>query len=379
MNLCFLYFDKNKNALNVSFCESSLLNIRKEMLQINQENLGQLNILLAHSYEEETIVLGYNLQDFLAYCIEKYSIRFNFQYFDILRLYRAYYGIKEEPSLEELAYDYQIELEEFNPAKSMFSFLLEDSGCDTDYFLHGFFGDCRLNANAAAKYESLLREERQKKESAINGLLNSEIKGIFVFDFECSNTDRGVGKICELGGIYLDKSLSKMDEVEYLINPEADFHLGSDISLYYSENQYRRAPKLPEQYEKFKNYFEDPCILKIGYAALNDINFLLTDLNRYRKEGPSFICFDVQPLVDKALESDSSVGLGKANLSLLGDLGSNREHRALDDSKLTLRLFRYFLKSDNLKDFLALNRRCFCSSINLIEIKENRLPVLAYW
>lgn len=375
MELCFIYF--NKQEINLTYTDGGLLTKGKTSVHLNKDNLEKIREML--SSNEELILLGYNLQEFFVYCLDTYNYTFYVHYFDILRLYRAYYGIKEEPSLEDLAYDYGIKLEEYNPAKSMYSFLLEDSGYDSEYFLHGFFGDCRLDAKVAGKYESLLRDERKKKENAIEGLLNNEIKGIFVFDFECSNTDRGVGKICELGALYLDENFNVIDEVEYLINPEADFRLGTDISLFYSENQYRGAPKLPEQYEKFKKYFEDPHILKIGYAAKNDINFLLTDLNRYRKREPSFICFDVQPLVDIALDSDSSVGLGKANLSLLGDLGSNREHRALDDSKLTLRLFKYFLNGSGLKDFLTSNKGCFCSSINLMEIKENRLPVLAYW
>lgn len=375
MELCFIYYH-NQN-INLTFTDERLLMLNKKGFQVGKDNLE--NIRMSLSSAEGLILLGYNLQEFFAYCLDTYNYSFFVHYFDILRLYRAFYGIKEEPSLEDLAYDYGIEFDEYNPAKSMYEFLLEDSGYDSEYFLHGFFGDCKLDAKIAGKYESLLRDEQRRKNDSVNELLNGEIKGVFVFDFECSNTDRGIGKICELGALYLDANLNTIDEVEYLINPESEFRLGTDISLFYSENQYRGSPKLPEQYEKFKKYFEDPHILKIGYAAMNDVNFLMTDLNRYRKTGPSFICFDVQPLVNLALNSDRSVGLGEANLSLIGDLGSNREHRALDDSKLTLRLFKYFLKEGELKEFLSLNRDSFCSSINLLEMKENRLPTLAYW
>lgn len=375
MELCFIHF--NKEDINITITDKYLLTKEKKSFALNRGNLEEIRKMCSRT--DETVVLGYDLQKFLAYCLEKFSYYFVFSYFDILRLYRAFYGIKEEPSLEDLAYDYGIELDEFNHAKSMYEFLLEDSGFDSEYFLHGFFGDCRLDAKAAGQYQSLINDEFTKRSEIINGLLNNDIEGIFVFDFECANNDKGIGKICELGALYLDSNFNLIEEVEYLINPESEFRLGTDISLFYSENQYRSSPKLPKQYEKFKKYFEDPKILKIGYSVGNDINFLLTDLNRYKNVGPKFICFDVQPLVNNALNSDNSVGLGNANLALLGDLDSNREHRALDDSKLTLRLFQYFLHDENLKDFLTSNKDCFCSSINLIELRENRLPVLAYW
>ena len=87
----------------------------------------------------------------------------------------------------------------------------------------------------------------------------------------------------------------------------------------------------------------------------------------------------MQPLVDIELNSKQDISLGNANISLLGDLGSNTEHRSLDDSKLTLRLLKYFLKEDSLKEFIAKNKDYFTSSYYLKELRENRLVEVAYW
>ena len=50
-----------------------------------------------------------------------------------------------------------------------------------------------------------------------------------------------------------------------------------------------------------------------------------------------------------------------------------------DDSKLTLRLLKYFLKEDSLKEFIAKNKDYFTSSYYLKELRENRLAEVAYW
>lgn len=226
MNLCFVYHANNE--IRVSYLDELLLNKEEITFPLAEEGLHLLN---ENIIQKDAIVLGYNLQDFLAVCYEKFSFLFPFDYFDILRFFRAYYGIEEEPSLEELAYDYEIELEEFNPAKSMFIFLIEDSGCPLDDFIYGLYGDCKCSASKAAKFQYYINEEKKMKEEKITKLLSTPIKGIFVFDFECANTCNGVSKICEMGGIYLDDKFNPIKEEEYLINPESSFNLGT---IYFS-------------------------------------------------------------------------------------------------------------------------------------------------
>lgn len=374
-DLGFIYFSSDKE-IHLTLVDQYILEIQRMVFPFTKEGLDGLSSFIR---EKEAIYLGYNLQEFLSKAKDCFDYTFYFNYFDVLRLYRAYYGIKEEPSLTDLAYDYAIELENFNPAKSMFNFLLEDSGYNYDYFLLGSYSDCLLNAKRAGMYEFYKSKQEKHKQSSLSNLLNNDITGVFVFDFECANTDNGVGKICELGALLLDSNLNLIKEVEHLINPESPFKLGSDISLFYPNAKYTSSPTLPNEYEKFRQYFEDPSILKVGYASKNDISFLVTDLYRYSKQAPDFICFDLQPLADKALDSSQDVSLGNANYELLGDLGENREHRSLDDSKLTLRLLRYFLKDDSLKEFLAKNKEFFSSSSYLKELKDNKLIEVRYW
>ena len=106
---------------------------------------------------------------------------------------------------------------------------------------------------------------------------------------------------------------------------------------------------------------------------------MVTDLNRYGLKFKQFVCFDVQPLADEELDSSRDISLGEANMKIVGDLGNNREHRSVDDAKLTLRLFKYFLSNQELTGFLASNKNCFKSSYNLLELKNNKLVKVAYW
>ncbi len=374
-DLGFIYFYQDKE-IHLSLTNQYLLTKEEKVFPFNKQGLDDLSTYIRNN---DAIYLGYNLQYFLAKSLESFSYAFYFSYFDILRLFRAFYGIKEEPSLDDLSYDYAISLDKFNPAKSMFVFLLEDSGYNYDYFLLGSYSDCKLNAKRSGAYEYFKIKQEKETLEAVEKLTKGEIKGVFVFDFECANNDRGIGKICELGGLYLDSNLNLIKEVEYLFNPEGEFRLGSDIKLYYPYSKYMSSPTISYLYKEFASLFEDPSILKVGYASKNDVSFLVTDLIRYNKIPPSFICFDLQPLVDIELNSKQDISLGNANISLLGDLGSNTEHRSLDDSKLTLRLLKYFLKEDSLKEFILKNKDYFTSSYYLKELRENRLVEVAYW
>lgn len=374
MDLCFI--DLVSNNICLSITDSLLLNKGLKYFSFDDKGIELLNEFIA---ENGFIYFGYDIQKLFALVIDKFNVYFDFEYFDILRLYRAYYGIKEEPSIEDLSYDYEIELNKSHPSLSMFSFLLEDSGLSSLDFINGDYSDCKLNARKSGTYQFLLNQESAYKDKAISSLLEKGIKGVFVFDFECSNSDMGIGKICELGAIYLDNKLENPKEIEILINPESPFKLGSDISLFYSQSQYTSSPNLKNSISKFISYFEDDSILKIGYAAKNDISFLVTDLNRYGLKFKQFVCFDVQPLADEELDSSRDISLGEANMKIVGDLGNNREHRSVDDAKLTLRLFKYFLSNQELTGFLASNKNCFKSSYNLLELKNNKLVKVAYW
>lgn len=374
MDLCFIDFSSSK--IHLSFTDTLLLNKGSKEFSFSKEGIVSFNDFIK---ENNFVYLGYDIQKDLALIIEKFNFYFDFQYFDILRLFRAYYGIKEEPNIEDLSYDYNIELNKLNPSLSMFSFLLEDNGLSSLDFIDGDYSDCKLNSKNAGTYQYLFNQECKYRDETISSLNKKEIKGIFVFDFECSNSDSGVGKICELGAIYLDSNLENSKEVEILINPESPFKLGSDISLYYSNSQYTSSPNLEKSFPKFASYFQDDSILKIGYAANNDISFLVTDLARYGLKIDPFICFDVQPLADKELNSSRDISLGEANMKIVGDLGDNREHRSVDDAKLTLRLFKHFLSKQNLKEFLLNNKECFRSSYKLLELKENKLVKVTYW
>ena len=79
------------------------------------------------------------------------------------------------------------------------------------------------------------------------------------------------------------------------------------------------------------------------------------------------------------MNKETSISLGDANIALLGDLGDSREHRSLDDAKLTLRLLKCFAKDQNLQEFVKNNKELFDSSFNFNELRENYLPKLRYW
>lgn len=163
------------------------------------------------------------------------------------------------------------------------------------------------------------------------------------FDIECANCDEGRGKICSFGYVLCDSDLKILEKEDIIINPDAPFHLTGrrdkrDIVLSYPEERFLSAPKFPSFQEKIFALLSDKDTLVWGYAVINDVNFLLSECERYRLKMPDISYYDVQLLYADFLSVKNVMSLERAVNEVGVEVGE--EHNSMEDAENTMKVAR---------------------------------------
>lgn len=163
------------------------------------------------------------------------------------------------------------------------------------------------------------------------------------FDIECANCDLGKGKICSFGYVLTDENFCVLKKEDILINPDAPFHLTGrknqrDITLGYSESEFLSAPKFSEFYDRIFSLITDNDTLAIGYAVVNDVNFLQAECERYDLTMPDFTYFDVQLMYSDFKGVKDVVSLERASKEYGAVIQEN--HVSVNDAEDTLKVAR---------------------------------------
>lgn len=169
------------------------------------------------------------------------------------------------------------------------------------------------------------------------------------FDIECSNCLNGEGKICSFGFVLTDDRFQVIKKKDILVDPKAPFLLGSSrtgegITLAYPLFRFRWAHTFPYYYQEIKKLLTDPNNLPIGFAADQDINFLLYTCERYHLEKIRFRYLDVQKL--EKLSSKSQMPHGLDVLIERYQLEKHIYHRSDEDAYMTMEILLKLLKDE---------------------------------
>ena len=160
------------------------------------------------------------------------------------------------------------------------------------------------------------------------------------FDIECANCFGGHGKICSLGFVLADERLNIIEQKDILVNPKSKFHTsrgdGEGIELGYDKSEFRKAPDFEATYPTFKKLLENPDVVIFGHSVNNDINFLLSECNRYALPYFTFNAFDTQILHRHFMPDSAENGLGKICESF--GISTENLHRSDYDAYLTLQV-----------------------------------------
>lgn len=161
------------------------------------------------------------------------------------------------------------------------------------------------------------------------------------FDIECANCYNNCAKIFSLGYLITDEKFNVLHEKEdVLINPRDrfDWYVAKKMMAYPREI-FKDQPPFPDFYDRFKEMFEDPEIVVIGYAVTNDVHFLHDDCKRYNLPVFSYRFFDVQQLYARQPVNNTAKNLEDSVLSWYGEEPENM-HRSDEDAYNTMRIMK---------------------------------------
>ncbi|MBO5327145.1 MAG: 3'-5' exonuclease, partial [Clostridia bacterium] len=161
------------------------------------------------------------------------------------------------------------------------------------------------------------------------------------FDIECANCYNNCAKIFSLGYLITDEKFNILHEKEdVLINPKDrfDWYVAKKMMAYPREI-FKDQPPFPDFYDRFKEMFEDPETVVIGYAVTNDVHFLHDDCKRYKLPLFSYRFFDVQQLYARQPVNNTAKNLEDSVLSWYGEEPENM-HRSDEDAYNTMRIMK---------------------------------------
>jgi oligoribonuclease (3'-5' exoribonuclease) len=176
------------------------------------------------------------------------------------------------------------------------------------------------------------------------------------FDSECSNTFKGIGKMCEFGYVTTDETFRMLDQGDYVMNPgngrNCRFHLTGrkkqkDLILAHKESEYKEAPLFDNFYDNISFLLSQKDVLLFGFSVSNDIRFLISSINRYNRKQISYKVIDVQTLLSHPENKEKKESLA----SIASRLCSEEElrgvvpHRPDYDSYMTALILKHFCEN----------------------------------
>lgn len=161
------------------------------------------------------------------------------------------------------------------------------------------------------------------------------------FDIECANCYNNCAKIFSLGYLVTDEKFRILhDKEDVLINPRDrfDWYVAKKM-MAYPKSIFADKPPFPEFYDTFRELFEDPDTIVIGYAVTNDVHFLQDDCRRYGLAPFNYRFYDVQQIYARQPENNTAKNLEDSLLSWCGIEAENL-HRSDEDAYNTMRILK---------------------------------------
>ena len=170
------------------------------------------------------------------------------------------------------------------------------------------------------------------------------------FDIECANCFNGHGKICSFGYVICDEHFSVIEQKDILINPKSKFHLGKPgtdigITLAYDEKEFLKHEDFSVAYDQIRALLTNGNYVTFGHAVNNDLQFILSECERYKKEKFYVKAYDTQILFRQLRQEKTDTGLER----LCAEYGIEKEslHRSDYDAFITMQVLKNICKETN--------------------------------
>ena len=167
---------------------------------------------------------------------------------------------------------------------------------------------------------------------------------ILTFDIECAKTYADFTPICNFGYAIIDENNKLIEKNDVIINPGTNFRLNGrsgrpDVKLHYSIQEYLKAPKFPEVYNKIVKLLTQPDLLILNHAVINDLRYLKNEIKRYHLTPFEFIAYDTADVYKQFLSIENQKYKSLTIITNELNLDSYEEHKADDDAYAAYQIF----------------------------------------
>ncbi len=172
-----------------------------------------------------------------------------------------------------------------------------------------------------------------------------------VIDTESCTGRSDDGSLCSLGYAICDENLNILCQEDLLFNPiPKRFQVGdkknakrTGITFAYTVEEFRKAPKFCETYDKIKSLFKGRTVL--GFSMSNDIKYINDACDKYSLRRIDYKFYDIQYVYQLMHPEDNAIGLKtlseKFGIEYLA-------HRSDEDAVGSVMLLKKFLEAENI-------------------------------
>ncbi len=198
------------------------------------------------------------------------------------------------------------------------------------------------------------------------------------FDIECANCNDGKGKICSFGYCLCNENFSIIEKEDIIINPQAPFCLNGGysrkdyITLAYPESVFLSSPTFSEHYEKIKSLLTAKDTFIVGHAVGNDVNFLLSECERFNLPLFSYDFYDTQEIHRLYTKSQNSHALSAICAEF--DIEPTILHRSDEDAFMTMQVAKKLCELANcdFPSLLKMYPQCLGTVENICYRREKK-------
>lgn len=136
-------------------------------------------------------------------------------------------------------------------------------------------------------------------------------------------------------------------------------------SIAYDYDYYFTQPMFPYFYDRIKNLIENDNQICFAWSSDNDMAYLYQNCERYGKEQFNYVCYDIQQIADKFLNSERCLSLKEACKMLVGvnAIIKLQEHLSSDDAKMTMLAFQAVCTKLNIDSLTLLEQSEYAKDV----------------
>jgi DNA polymerase III alpha subunit (gram-positive type) len=168
--------------------------------------------------------------------------------------------------------------------------------------------------------------------------------------FDIESIDRRSKYICTFGYVLTDEKFNILHKEDMLINPdviEYDWYVLKTM-FHYTKETAISSPTFAEVFDKISGLVENDDIVVMGYAIVNDLDYLRNDYDRLGYDTSRLYGYDIQLFYKQINSLINGMKLFNLAKSFGIDTSKYIEHKSDDDAEVSMLIAKHYCDTMNL-------------------------------